>query len=59
MPNPVHKASQVLKYDTAEQAASDIEAIIIPAAEAGEFDEGLRQVLEQHQRLAELRKLAS
>jgi hypothetical protein len=56
MPNPVHKASQVLKYGTAEEAASDIETIIIPAAKAGRFDEGLETILEQHKKLAEQRR---
>jgi hypothetical protein len=56
MPNSLHKASQLLKYPSAEQAASDIETVIIPAAEAGEFDEGLQAVLEQHKKLAERRR---
>jgi hypothetical protein len=55
MPNPVHKTSQVLKYSSAEEAASDIETIIIQAAKAGEFDDGLKTVLEQHKRLAKRR----
>lgn len=56
MPNPVHKASQVLKYATAGEAASDIESIIIRAAETGQFDDGLSAVLEQHRKLAKHRK---
>ena len=48
LPNSVHTASQVLKYDTAEEAAHDIETIIIPLAQAGEFDASLSKVLENH-----------
>lgn len=55
MPNPLHKASQLLKYRSAQQAASEIEAVIIPAAKAGDFDKGLRSVLQQHKKLAEQR----
>lgn len=54
--NTAHKASQVLKYDTANEAASDIENLIIPAAEAGEFDDGLMATLEKHRELADNRK---
>lgn len=54
--NSVLKASQVLKYETAEEAASVIESLIIPVAEAGGFDDGLGATLEKHQKLAEARK---
>jgi len=50
--NSVLKASQVLKYETAEEAALDIENLIIPLAEAGAFDDGLKATLEQHRKLA-------
>lgn len=54
--NNVLKASQVLKYETAEEAACDIESLIIPLAEAGAFDEGLKATLEKHRELADARK---
>lgn len=54
--NSVLKASQVLKYETAEEAASDIENLIIPLAKAGDFDDGLKATLEKHRRLADKRK---
>jgi len=54
--NSVLKASQVLKYETAEKAASVIESLIIPVAEAGGFDDGLGATLEKHRELASNRK---
>lgn len=53
--NTVHKASQVLKYESAEDAAAALETFIVPMAEQGAFDEGLQQTLEAHQARAKAR----
>lgn len=55
MANSVHSASQVLKYETAEDAATALEKLIVPMALQGEFDDGLRETLEAHQKRAEAR----
>ncbi len=54
--NNVLIASQVLKYKTAIEAASCIEELIIPLAEDGAFDDGLKDTLEGHKKRAEARK---
>ncbi len=55
--NYVLKASQVLKYETAAEDASVIQDLIIPVAEAGEFDDGLSATLEKHREAAEERRV--
>lgn len=59
MANSIHKASQVLKYDTAEEAASAIEATIIPLAESHTFDEALEATLMEHKERSEHRRMVA
>ena len=59
MANPVHKASQALKFDTAEEAASVLEDLIVPLVKSGEFDASLNTTLEAHKARAEARIAAA
>jgi len=56
MANSVHKASQVLRYDTANEAVAAFETVIIPSAKAGEFDVSLKSTLDAHKERSEDRK---
>ena len=53
--NTLHTASQVLKYETAQEAADDLENIIIPMAMDEVFDENLAAALADHKERARAR----
>ena len=59
MANAVHSAGQLLRYNTADQAASALEDLIMPLVEAGEFDTSLGNCLASHKDRAKQRVMVA
>jgi hypothetical protein len=48
VPNDLHKGNELIKYEDATVAASELENVIIPMAKAGAFDAGLEARLSEY-----------